>query len=98
MKNFDSKWERLAQAARRSPDLRDTSAPPGFATRIAAHAMSVEPRPLVSLFEQFSLRALGLACLLMFATLAASYPALANGEEEDELIVLDPVGEMLAMF
>ena len=56
----DQKWERLAAAARRANDPRDTAAPYGFATRVAALAMS-PARVRVSLLERFSLRAVGVA-------------------------------------
>lgn len=96
MKDFASQWQRLVAAARQAPEERATSAPPGFATRVAARALSAEPPGLAALFERLSFRALAVAGLLMVATLAVSYPALTNGDEEEEQGVIDPVGELLA--
>jgi hypothetical protein len=80
MKNPDS-WQRLAAAARRAPEERDTAAPYGFAVRVAAQAWAASAAP-VPFFEQFSLRlslrALGAAGLLAVATAGASYPTLVR--------------------
>jgi hypothetical protein len=89
-------WSRLAAAARRAPDDRDTAAPYGFATRVAALAMAQE-RVTVSLFERFSLRALGVACLLAFVSVAVNYSAL-NGivaEDDTGIVTDDPVAELV---
>ncbi len=78
--NFNSQrnpWERLTTAARNVGDDRDVSAPYGFATRIAAMALSQE-RKVVSLFERFALRAVGIACLLALGSVALNYGALTN--------------------
>lgn len=77
-------WSRLAAAARRAPDSRDTAAPYGFATRVAALAMAAE-RPLGSLFERLSWRALGVACLLAFASVAVNFSAITRAQPEEEL-------------
>lgn len=91
-------WPRLAAAARRVPDDRDTAAPYGFATRVAAIAMTAE-RSAVSLLERFSLRALGIACLLAVVTLATNYSVVAQLFVEDEAIPAmttdDPVAELV---
>jgi hypothetical protein len=90
-------WQRLAGAARRRVDDRDTAAPYGFATRVAALAMASE-RAGISLFERFSLRALGIACLLMITSLLANYSALASAASaftDETLLPADPVAELL---
>jgi hypothetical protein len=69
-------WTRLVAAARTVRDDRDTAAPFGFATRIVALA---HERGMVSLLERLSLRALGVACLLAIASVAANYQALLPG-------------------
>jgi hypothetical protein len=90
-------WQRLASAARSAPDDRDPTAPLGFATRVAALALSAPPRPSLSMvFERLSLRALGVACLLMLASVAASYPAIARAFDDD-VYVGDPVAEVLEL-
>lgn len=86
-------WARLAAAARSASDLRDTTAPHGFATRVVAQAFSAE-RIVGSLTERFALRAVGIAGLLAILSVAANYSALANGEvksnEEEPLTVDEP--------
>ena len=81
-------WTRLTAAARQAPDDRDTSAPYGFATRVAALALAQEER-VYSLFERFALRAVGVSCLLALVSVALNYSALstplnvtASAEEE----------------
>jgi hypothetical protein len=88
-------WSRLTAAARRAPDDRDTAAPYGFATRVAALALAPE-RAALSLLERCSLRALGVACLLALVSVAANYSAIAAALAEEEGIVTDdPVGELV---
>ena len=79
--NSPDSWQRLAAAARRAPDERDTAAPYGFAVRVAAQAWAASAEP-IPFFEHFSLRlslrALGAASLLAVATAGASYPTLVR--------------------
>ena len=96
MNDFESQWQRLVAAARQAPDSRDLAAPPGFTTRVAARALSAEAPGLAALFDRLSFRALVVAGLLMVATLAVSYSALAGGDEEEDQVMIDPVGELLA--
>lgn len=74
-------WHRLAAAARRAPEARDEAAPPGFATRVAALAMSAPRRPerLADLFTlSVSLRVLGAAAAVAVAAAGAGYPSAAR--------------------
>ena len=90
-------WSRLTASARRAPsDPRDVSAPFGFSTRVAALAFTVE-RPVVSLFERFSLRALGVASLLALLSVAANYSIFTNASSDDDLTIMgeDPVAVLL---
>lgn len=90
-------WARLAAASRQaSVDARSTAAPYGFATRVTALAFAVE-RPVVSLFERFSLRALGVASLLALVSVAANYSALTSPAVDDEISLTgeDPVAVLL---
>ena len=73
----DNRWLRLAAAARQIRDERDTAAPSGFATRVAAHAFAREKQPFSALFARFSWRALGFAALLTLASVAANYSAIS---------------------
>lgn len=95
MKPDDIAWQRLAAASRRAVDNRDTSAPYGFSTRIAALAFASEP-PRTSLFQRFSFRALGFACALMLVSVAANYSVITSAYAGDELTATgDPVAEVL---
>jgi hypothetical protein len=88
-------WQRLAGAARRHTDPRDPAAPYGFATRVAALALASE-RAGASLYARFSLRALGVACLLMILSLVSNYSSVAKVFADDEPVVPgDPVAELL---
>lgn len=81
-------WSRLVAAARRAPDDRDTAAPYGFATRMAALAFTQERR-MASLVERFALRAVGVASLLAILSLVVNYSALTSSSSasaEDELL------------
>lgn len=91
-------WSRLVAAARRASlvDHRDTAAPYGFATRVAALAFAqAAERPLVTLFDRLSFRALGFAGLLAVASVAMNLVPLLNAIEEEAETVGDPVVEML---
>lgn len=70
-------WARLVAAAREVRDERATSAPYGFATRIAALALAQERR-VASLFERFALRAVGVATLLALFSVVLNYRALST--------------------
>jgi hypothetical protein len=94
MKPSDQKWPRLAAAARQAQDTRDTAAPYGFATRVAALAMAQE-RFAVSLLERFSLRALGLAGLLALVCVAANFSTLTSLFREEAAATDDPVTEIV---
>jgi len=89
----DQKWPRLIAAARGASDTRDTAAPYGFATRVAALALS--GRAAGSLLERFSLRALGLAALLAVACVAANYSTVVNLFRDDAALADDPVAEVV---
>jgi hypothetical protein len=86
-------WMRLTAAARQVRDDRDSSAPYGFATRVAALALAQERR-VASLFERFALRAVGVASLLALFSVVLNYQALSTepmntvaSVEEPEFII-----------
>ena len=70
-------WLRLTQAARQVQDDRDTAAPYGFSTRVAALAFAVE-RHSVSLVDRFALRALGFAGLAALLSVVVNYSELVS--------------------
>jgi hypothetical protein len=93
--NLNDPWTRLTSAARGVSDGRDTSPPPGFATRIAALALAQERR-VHSLLDRFALHALGVASLLAMCSVALNYQAISGPGapvvvqvEEPELVAAD---------
>ena len=80
-------WSRLVAVARNVSDDRDTAAPYGFATRVAALAMAQE-RKVASLFERFAVRALCAAFLLAILSAVVNYPTISSpgvGSDDDQL-------------
>ena len=69
-------WSRLVRAARQAPDDRDTSAPYGFSTRVAALAFAVE-RHSVSVLDRMAWRALGVAGLVALFSVMLNYGELS---------------------
>lgn len=65
-------WARLTAAARTVQDDRDTAAPYGFATRVAALGLAQEHKA-ASLIDAFALRALGIAALVALGSVALNY-------------------------
>jgi len=94
MNPLDEKWMRLTEAARRAGDNRDTAAPYGFATRVAALALAPE-RAAASLLEKFSLRALGVAALLAAVCVAADYSTVVGFIRGETAGSDDPVAEIV---
>lgn len=70
-------WTRLVSAARRTPDARETAAPPGFGTRVAALGLATRRAP-ASLLDLLALRALGVACILALSAVALNYDEAAR--------------------
>ena len=70
-------WARLTVAARTVRDDRDTTAPYGFSTRVAALAMNQEIK-VGSLFDAFALRALWVACALAVFSIAMNYSEVSR--------------------
>lgn len=86
MKPVDPAWQKLVAAARTVRDERDTAAPYGFATRVAALAMAAETQPTaVALIDRLAWRALGVAALLAMISVASNYSSLMASPDEDLL-------------
>lgn len=96
MKVSHPAWQRLVTSARSASDDRDTSAPYGFAVRVAALAMAAE-RPVVSLFERMSLRAMGVACLLAVLAVAANYSHVRRLFDDETMATAsdDPIAQVV---
>jgi hypothetical protein len=95
MKRFDQMWAELISLARQHRDL-DAAVPYGFATRLAAQAMTLPaPSPWAG-FERFALRGLVVAAVFGVAAIAFNYSSLLS-DQTDELATTDTVGEMLEL-
>ena len=90
-------WQRLTAAARRAPDGRESAAPFGFSTRMVALALEQHRAAAASLFERFSLRALGVASLLAVVSVVANFSAFAPAAstEDDVYQVTDNAATLL---
>ncbi len=95
MNHNDQAWQKLVTAARQVRDDRDTAAPFGFASRVAALAMERRSEGVGALLERFSWRALAAAVLLAVGGAATNYamaPAATAVDEapmdENEVIVV----------
>jgi hypothetical protein len=94
-------WSRLVAAAREVDDERSTSAPYGFATRVAAIAFTQE-RKIGSLLEAFALRAMALAALLALGSVAWNYQAFVEPPptmvaHTEEFYAAPPVDDAVAI-
>ena len=94
MKTSASAWQRLAAAARHTPEEIDAAAPFGFSTRVAALALAIEPPTMRSMMNHLSWRALGVALMLMIFSIAANYSSLSQ-TSDNEQDPFDPVAEEL---
>ena len=87
MKPEDQAWQKLVAAARNVRDERDTAAPYGFATRVAALAMATGRPPTgAALIDRLAWRALGVAALLAVISVASNYSSLMASPDEDLLL------------
>ncbi len=99
MKPEDQAWQKLVAAARNVRDERDTVAPYGFATRVAALAMAAETEPTgVALIDRLAWRALGVAALLAVISVASNYSSLIRSPDEDFLSDDSTVAALLDVF
>jgi hypothetical protein len=89
-------WSRLIAAARQVHDERDAGAPYGFATRVAALAMS-QQRAVGSVFERFAFRAVGVASLLALFSIVLNYQALSTPGNALVTPQAEEVGELVAV-
>ncbi len=97
MNSLKSSWPRLVAIARLAPaDERDAAAPSGFATRVVAIAFAVDEPSMTSVFTRLSWRALAVAALVMFVSVAANFkPMLTSLDRDASTVLVDPVGEWL---
>ena len=89
-------WSRLTAAARLVREERDSSAPYGFATRVAALGLSPQ-RAVASLFERFAFRAVGVASLLALFSIVLNYQALSTTSSTIMTPQVEELGELVAV-
>ena len=87
-------WSRLTAAAREIPADQNTSAPYGFATRVAALALAQEKK-ITSLFEHFALRAVGVATLLALFSVALNYDVITTESPDGTAVVRVDESELM---
>lgn len=96
MNPSDQAWQKLVAAARRAPEDPATSAPYGFATRVAARAFATPTVPARALLEKFALRGLFAAGAFSVAAVAFGYTEFTSAAGQDsDLSAMDPVAELL---
>lgn len=81
MNRFDHQWQKLITAARQAP-VDPATAPYGFATRVAAQAVTMAPAPWLSL-ERFALRGLAVAAVCSVAAFALNFTELSSEQQPD---------------
>jgi hypothetical protein len=94
MNDFDSRWQKLARAARAgTPDSTD-SPPFGFATRVVAlrrQAAANDPAvSLLAMWQMLTMRALGVTLVLVILGVALNF----LGGEDDSLS--PPIADSMA--
>ena len=94
MNRFDHQWQKLTAVARQTADARDTSPPPGFATRVAARAAAAPADSPWAVFERFALRGLVVAAAFGVAAIALNYSSLTS-DPSDDYTTTDTVSELL---
>ncbi|MBW7894512.1 MAG: hypothetical protein H3C27_05295 [Opitutaceae bacterium] len=99
MKPSDKAWLQLVAAARQAETVQDDACPHGFATRVAARALSARDNAAGSLLERFALRAVvfsGLLAVLGAAgNIAAVFPAANPGTVDNYFTADDPAAIIL---
>jgi hypothetical protein len=81
MSQFDQQWQKLTALARQAPADRDVALPPGFATRVAARAMTAPAGPWFNL-ERLALRGLLAAAACCVAAVAYNFAELSSDQTD----------------
>lgn len=95
MNQYDQQWRKLATLARQAGDSRDTAAPYGFATRVAARAGALPIGPAAIVFERVALRGLMVAAAFGLAAIGFNFTTLVTYTQTDAYVAADMVGELL---
>lgn len=95
MNRYDRQWRKLTALARAAEDARDTAAPYGFATRVAARAAALPADAGTVALERFALRGLMVAAALGLAAIGFNFTTFATYTQTDAFVAADMVGELL---
>jgi hypothetical protein len=95
MNQFDQQWRKLTSLARQARDPRDSGAPYGFSTRVAAHAAGMPFDSSSVPFENFALRGLVVAAVCGIAAIAFDYATFVTSTQTDAYVAADMVGDLL---
>lgn len=93
MNRHDQSWNRLSDLARRAPvGAAALEMPAGMSARVVGQWL-LERRQafLVSPWETFAVRALGLACLITIAAAIAAWPVVTRESRDEIAEVADPI-------
>lgn len=96
MNHHDQRWLRLVAAARSARDERDAAAPYGFATRVAALAMTMPSANPFAVFDRIAKRGLIAAAAFSVAAVVFGYSAW-TGDHGDDVTATDAVSEILEL-
>lgn len=89
------KWNRISLVARAAKDMRDTSPPYGFATRVAA-VWAAGARPVLpNVWEWLSIRSVFVALCIMAVTLAWNADLFTGGATIEVSVVDTITGPIL---
>lgn len=81
MSTFDHHWQKLTALARSAP-VDPTTAPFGFATRVAARAAAAPAESPWAFIEHFALRGLVVAAVFGMASAAFNYSILTSDQTD----------------
>jgi len=81
MSTFDHQWQKLTALARSAP-VDPTTAPFGFATRVAARAATAPAESPWAFIEHFALRGLVVAAVFGMASAAFNYSILTSDQTD----------------
>ncbi len=79
MNEFEQRWQKGVEAARKAAPAPSDEAPLGFATRVVAHWQAQPEPPLAWLWQQLALRVLGVMALILISL--AAYDAISMGSD-----------------
>lgn len=96
MNEFEDRWMKGAEAARRAKPATSDEAPFGFATRVVAQWQSQPEASLNLLWQGLAMRILGAMAIILLSL--ATYDAISMGDNSVEPPVENAVGDSLGLL